>query len=193
LFVFGHLVVAPFGPYASRAVFLSVPMAASALIVAVVIFRRAYRRDSAHAQTIVGVALVGGSSLVVFGAIALGRGARGWPPGLEAHYAPLGIPLWGILCAGLIVVGARTLPAILLTCAAAAFLLALPTGQRPPYVALGDSFHAEWCAGASTKVLADRYNDLFYYVDTPQSHSIVSAGLTAFRSRPLPAWRCGER
>jgi hypothetical protein len=188
--VFAHLLVAPFGPYASRLIALTAPAALLAIGLAVALLWRAVRDHRVTPTAFAGVLVALSGTLLVFGAIALGRGARGWPAGLETHYASLGIPLWLALCAGLVAAGARLLPAAIGVVATAGILVALPIGPPPPYVALGHSFRPEWCAGASTDVLAHRYIALFYYVDTPESQAIVAAKLARLRAARPDLWPC---
>lgn len=188
--VFVHVVLAPFGPYASRLAPLVGPLALVAVVAGATTLWRAYRADRSLAPVVAAVVATSAGSLAVFVAIAGARGARGWPPGLETHYAALGIPFWGVLCVALLRAGARVVPGAIAAAATAFCLVALPTGPSPPWVPQGDAFQRDWCSGTPAPALADRYIDLLYWVDTPEARAIVAAHLTALRARPLPAWRC---
>ncbi|HEX9104283.1 MAG TPA: hypothetical protein VF997_18865, partial [Polyangia bacterium] len=188
--VFAHLVIAPFGPYAARAVVVAAPAALLLLVAAGALLWRAQRTNEALRPLVVGVAATAAGTLLVFGGIALGRGARGWPPGLETHYASLGLPLWIVTSVGLLAVGARKLAAAIGLSATVAFVLALPLGPRPEHVALGDAFQRDWCAGVPAATLAERHMRLLYYVDTPAARAAVAAHLVALRAHPPRRWRC---
>lgn len=188
--VFVHVLLAPFGPYASRLAPLLGPLALVAVAAGAATLWRSYRADRSLLPVVAAVAATSAGSLAVFGAIAGARGARGWPPGLETHYAALGIPFWGVWCVALLRVGARLVPGAIAAAATALFLVALPTGPSPPWVPQVDAFRRDWCGGTPAPALADRYIDLLYWVDTPEARAIVAAHLTALRARPLPAWRC---
>ena len=175
--ILAHLIVAPFGPHASRWIGLTAPLAILALTIAGITLWRARR-----AEPLAAVAVTAGATLLVFAAIAFARGGRDGFPGLEAHYATLAIPLWGVVCVALVRAGARILPAAIALVTIATFVATLPFGPPPPYVTRGAEFRRDWCAGAPPKVLADRYIDLLYFVDTPAARDQIAS--------ELRAWRC---
>lgn len=172
--IVAHLIVAPFGPACSRWIFVTAPLAIVALAIAGVALWRARRVEP--------VAVTAIATLLVFGAIAFARGGREGFPGLEAHYATLAIPLWGILSVSLVRIGARILPAAIALVTVVTFVLTLPLGPPPPYVTRGADFRRDWCAGVSPRALADRYIDLLYFVDTPAAREQIAS--------ELRAWRC---
>lgn len=189
--VFVHLILAPFGPACSRLAVVTGPVAVVALAYAGARAWRACRADRQSRPLVVAIALTATGTFLVFGAIAFSRGARGWPPGLETHYASLGIPLWGMVLVGLAAFGGRTAPLVIGVVTAAAFAVALPLGPPPPYVAAGEAFRRDWCSDVPPATLAERYMRLFYYVDTPPARSEVALKLTALKNHPPASWRCG--
>lgn len=162
-----HLLVAPFGALAERVVAVAAPLGAIALAAAAVAMWHEPRR------LVFAGFFAGGLALVT--AIAVGRAGRGWPAGLETHYASLVAPLYVVAVTALSPQLARR-RALAVAAAIAATLMCLaylptatPESRRRERAFVAD------CGHAPADVLAARYLPLFYYIDTPEARRTVAA------------------
>jgi hypothetical protein len=164
--VAAHLLVAPLGDVGERFVVVAAPLGALAFIAAAAVSWRAPRR-------LVFASFFAGS-LGLVAVIAAARAGRGWPPGLELHYASLIAPAYVVALVALAPLLARYRVVSLVACAgAAAMCLAyLPTTTLESRLR-ERAFIAD-CGRAPADVLAARYLPLFYFVDTPDAHAVVT-------------------
>ena len=192
--VAAHLSLAPLGSLAERAVDAAgavaaplvglVALAAVAAVVAIAIAIARAPHDprlptARRTQRLVTGSLFAGS-LAVAAAIAVARAGRGWPPGLEAHYASLVAPAYVVALVAVapfvaalprarrrLVVGVAAVGAVLM------YLAYLPTSTRESRVR-ERAFVAD-CGTAPADVLAARHLPLFYWIDTPDARARVAA------------------
>jgi hypothetical protein len=165
--VVAHLLVAPLGGVAARLVIVAAPVVVAALAAAAVAIWRGPRR------AVVASFFAGGLALVA--AIAAGRAGRGWPPGLEAHYASLVAPLYVVAVVALAPTAGRLRVPTLVACLAAAAMCLAYVPTATPESRLRERAFIADCGSAPADVLAARYLPLFYWVDTPEARRLVTA------------------
>ncbi len=164
--VAAHLLVAPIGGVGERFVVVAAPLVAIAFIVAAAVSWRAPRR-------LVFASFFAGS-LALVAVIAAARAGRGWPPGLELHYASLVAPAYVVALVALAPLGAQHRVVTLVACAGAA---AMCLGYVPTTTLesrLRERAFIADCGHAPADVLAARYLPLFYFVDTAEARAVVT-------------------
>ncbi|HEY2748720.1 MAG TPA: hypothetical protein VGL86_29070 [Polyangia bacterium] len=164
--VAAHLLVAPLGALAERAVVIAAPLGALAFAAAVVMIARAPRRFV--------FACFFAGSLALVAVIAAARAGRGWPPGLELHYAPLIAPAYVVAVVALAPLLAQRRVVALVACTGAVAMCLAYVPTATPESRLRERAFIADCGRAPADLLAARHLPLFYYVDTPAARAVVA-------------------
>jgi hypothetical protein len=125
------------------------------------------------------------------GAIGLGRGGRGWPSGIEAHYAPIELPFFCCVYFFYQIYGKRNARRLthgtLLLFFAIAFVAYLPQsinrGWYQQY--LMHVTDRDVLAGKTIKEIVETHIKDFYFVDTPDTRKVVANGLQILQQRRI--------